>query len=211
MISAISSISQSNNYKQSFTGVVPVRVQIDGKEVYSEKLVRPAVLKLASILAGPVKNNEVLLNIIRKFGAVDMDYSVIKGINGYPKHFGQKKVQPSDHFRYIGKRHSHYLLTGKQAEKLKELGKEVGHEKEALKKRGMSESLDLKVAQGNYFGTINEFIRKQSLRLTESFNPETHQRMGEPVSLVIHLSSNKKYGEKGFKMQLEDISFTKTS
>ena len=211
MISAISPISQSNNSKPSFTSVVPVKVQIDGKDVYSEKLVRPAVLQLTAILGGPIKNNEKFLAIAKKFGLVDPDFSLTKAILGYPVLFGEKKVQPSNYFRYISKKHSHYLLTGKQAEKVKELGKEVGHEKEALKQRCQTESLDLKVAQSNYFGTINQFIRKQSLRLTESFNPETRERFGEPVSLVIHLSSNKKYGEKGFKMELNDISFTKSS
>lgn len=206
----ISAIGPADN-KTSFTSVVPVRVMIDNKEVYSDKLVRPAVLQFASILAGPVKNNERLINIIKKFGLADIDYSVTKGINGYPKLFGEKKVQPSNYFRYIFKKHSHYLFTGPQAQKVKELGKEVGIERKSAKLRGDSESLDLHVAQSNYYGAINEFLRKRVFRLTESFNPESHEKVGEPVSLVLQMSSNKKYGEKGFKMELEDISFTKSS
>lgn len=206
----ISAIHPTDN-KTSFTSVIPVKVIVDNKEVYSEKLVRPAVLKLASFLTGPAKNSALYTKIVKKFGLVDPDYSILKGMNGYPPTYGKKKAQPSDYFRYIFKKHAHYLLTGPQAKKVREEGRAIGIERKAAKQRGETESLDVKAAQANYFETINKFIRDKSLRLTESFNPDSKERQGATVSLVLHLTSNRKYGQKDYAMFIDDISFTKSS
>lgn len=210
MISAISPVSQNNSHKPTFTSVLPVKVRIDGREVYSEKNVRPAVLQLTAILAGPIKNNEKFLAIAKKFGLVDPDFHLTQAISGYPVLYGEKKVQPSNYFRFISKKHN-YLFTGEQAKNLRELGKTVGLERHAAKLRGDKDSLDLQIAQGKYYSAINQYIRSQILRVSESYNFNTREKEGAPVDLVIDMISNKKYGEKGFKMELNDISFTKSS
>jgi len=53
------------------------------------------------------------------------------------------------------------------------------------------------------------FLRSTKLRIKEGFVQETKQKIGEPVSLNLHLTSNQKYGEKSFKITLNDISFSK--
>lgn len=196
MISAI-------NSTPSFTGVVPVRVLIDGLETFDEKLIKSSCRQLGTILAGPNKTEEKL-SIIKKFAKYDKDYDLGKGIHGYPKH--HKTIHPSDFFRCIIDRGRTFLVTGPQAEIIKGFGKAVGAEKEACKMRGIKTSFDLVVAQRNYFRKITDFISASRLRMTEkSENPKEWN----PVTLVIKMKSNEKYGLSTFKMKPDDIEFIK--
>ena len=79
MISAIN-CSQQNNI--SFTSVVPVRVFIDGMETFNPKNLKYATHKLTSVLAGPAKNDNKKLKIIREFAKYDPDYNLELGYNG---------------------------------------------------------------------------------------------------------------------------------
>ena len=204
----ISAISDNN---PSFTSVVPVRVFIDGREAYSEKFVRPACRQLSTILAGPVKENETIkIAILKMFGAFDPEYNILYGISGYPKKFGQKNIQPSDYFSYTFDKNGHYFISGTQGEKLRELGHKIGIEQRTCKEHNVKTSFDLDVAKGKYWAAIKYFIRNKSLRLTENFDSDTGKKSGNPVTLILNMSSNKKYGLSTFKMKLESINFEKS-
>lgn len=200
-------LSAINNTNTTFTSVIPVRVRIDGKESYSEHFIKPACRKLSAILFGPTKpTDEKSLNIIKTFAEHDPDYCYNRGLSGHPNILG-KKAKPSDFFRYIYQKFEHYFLTGLQAENLKKFGKQVGNEKYNGKILDVDNSLDVKVAQGNYWGAIKNYIKNKSLRLTEFIDEKTGKRSGNPISLVIDMKSNGKYGLSTFKMDVDKISF----
>ena len=204
MISAIN-CSQQNNI--SFTSVVPVRVFIDGMETFNPKNLKYATHKLTSVLAGPAKNDNKKLKIIREFAKYDPDYNLELGYNGYPKRKNKKNVQPSDYFRCIFDKYGTFLFTGAQAEKLLEVGKSIGSEKVYCKTRKIQNSFDLQAAKQYYGFIIGNFMRSIKLRVKETFDPKTKIRSGKPVELHINMSSNKKYGLKTFKMGLNNIEF----
>lgn len=198
MISAI-------NSTPSFTGVVPVRVFVDGLETFDEKLIKTSCRQLSTILAGPNKT-EPKLSLIKKFAQYDKDYDLNKGIHGYPKKETHKSIHPSEFFRCVIDRGRTFLITEPQAGILKALGKAIGEEKEACKMRGIKNSFDLMVAKRNYGRKISDFISSAKLRMTEkSENPNKWN----PVTLLINMKSNEKYGLSTFKMKLDDINFIK--
>lgn len=200
-------LSAINNVNPSFTSVMPVRVRIDGKESYSEMFIRPACRKLSAILLGPTNNNEKANNIVKTFAKQDPDYKFNYGLSGHPRKNPLKKSKPSDYFRYICRNLEHYFITGVQAEKLKEYGKKVGNEKYAGKVLNVDNSFDIECARGNYWGSMKNYLKNKALRLTEKFNPVTGEKSGSPVSLVIDMKSNGKYGLSTFKMEIDKISF----
>lgn len=201
-------ISAINNNNPSFTSVMPVKVRVDGKESYSEYFIRPACRKLSAILLGPVnKNNEKELNIVKTFAEHDPDYNFNYGLLGHPKNKFDKKPKPSDYFRYICREFEHYFMTGLQAVNLKKFGKQVGNEKYNGKILEVDNNLDVKVAQGNYWRTIKNYIKNKKLRLTEFFDNKTGNKSGSELALVIDMKSNGKYGLSTFKMDIDRISF----
>ena len=189
-----------NNYSPNFTSVMPVRVKIDGKESYSEYFIRPACKKLSAILLGPTaKNDEKKLNIIKTFAQHDPDYNFNLGLSGHPNTKSGKKAKPSDYFKYFTQKFEHFFMTGKQAENLKKYGKQVGNEKYTGKILDVDNSFDVEVARDNYWGSLRNYIDKKIYRLKDESK--------NPVSLVIDMTSNKKYGQSGFKMDVDKVSF----
>lgn len=204
-------LSAINNNNPSFTSVIPIRVFIDNMESFSPKLTRAATRQLTTTLAGPVKGDSKKYDIIRKFAQRDPDYDFLQGVKGYPRAWNQKHVQPSDYFRCIIDESGSYLFTGLQAKKLKELGELLGKAQQVCKAKNISTSFDVHNAKRSYGFNIMNFLRSTKLRITESFDKETKQKIGEQVSLNLHLSSNQKYGQKNFKITLNDISFSKVN
>ncbi len=206
----LSAINQSKQNNTSFGSVVPLRVYIDGMETFNRQLLKSASHQLTSVLAGPAKNDSKKLKIIREFAKHDPDYNIEYGFHGYPKKKNQKNIRPSDYFRCIFDMFSGgrgFLFTGAQAEKLLELGKSIGSEKAACKSRNLSNSFDLQAAKHHYGFVIGNFIRSLKLRIKESFDINTKIRLGKPVEMHINMVSNKKYGQTGFKMELDSIDF----
>ena len=201
-------LASVNNNKTSFTSVVPIRVFLDNTEVFSPKYIRSATQQLTGVLAGPAKNNEKSLSIIRKFAQHDPDYDFGLGLNGYPKLKQSKKALPSDYFRCIIDQAGTFLFTGLQAKKLREIGESLGKAQQACKAQNVQSSYAVQNAKRNYGFSIMNYLRSFKLRVTEGFNRETKQKTGSPVVLNLHLSSNKKYGQSNFKMTLDDISFS---
>ena len=204
----ISAFDKRLNNKASFTSVVPVRVFVDGMETFNQKNIRAACRQLSATLTGPAKNDAKKINIIKEYAKFDPDYKFEYGLNGYPKQWNKKNMQPSDYFRCIADNTRSYLFTGDQANKLKELGKAVGQEQQACKARKIANSFDLQVAKRNYGFTIANFIRSTKLRIRETFDIITKQKTGKQVELNIHMSSNGKYAQSNFKMFLDNITFS---
>lgn len=204
-------LSAIKNNEPSFTSVIPVRVFVDGMETYNSKNIRTACHQLSTILAGPARNNQHKLNLIQQFAKYDPDYNLQAGINGYTRLPDGRKTQPSDYFRCICDETQSFLFTGLQAIKLKELGKSVGKEQSACKARKIPNSFDLMEAKRKYGYAIANFIRSKKMRIYENFNRTTREASGAPVTLNINMNSNGKYGLTTFKINLDSISFTKSS
>lgn len=172
-------ISAVNN-SPNFTGVVPVRVFVDGRQTFDEKLIKSATRKLTSALIKPQENP----NLTELFSKFDPQYK--KG--GYPQ-----DARPSDFFRLIIDRYrGTFLTTGQQTERLNELGKDIGKEKALCRERRTAESLDLIVAKRKYFDVISAFLSSAQLRLRDVNNNL------RPVVLNIYMKGKK----------LENILFT---
>ena len=65
----------------------------------------------------------------------------------------------------------------------------------------------MEVAKDNYWKTLRNYVKNKIHRLTESYDPKTEIKFGKPVSLVINMKSNGKYGQSNFKMDVDSISF----
>ena len=141
------------NSQQTFLGVVPIRVFIDGMETFDEKLIKSSCHKLSNILTSPQKYPE----FAKKYAEYDSQYKLIN----------YKKGKPSDFFRCIFDRRGKFFVSGKQAEILKEKGKAVGFEKKICKEKGVLNSFDLIVAQKKYWKSISDILSSLKLRLTD--------------------------------------------
>lgn len=147
-------ISAVNN-SPNFTGIVPLRVFVDGQQKFEPSIVRSATKKLTSALIKPKENPE-LAELFKKY---DPQYR--KG--GYPQN-----AKPSDFFRLIIDRYRGvFLATGNQASLLNELGKNIGREKALCKERRTDRSLDLLVANQKYSDAIATMLSSANLRLCE--------------------------------------------
>lgn len=207
MISAI----QYNNIPQTtFTSVMPVKVHLDGIETFDVNIIKPACRQLGNILIGPAKDTKNI-NIIKYFAHFDRDYNAHYGISGFAKVFNKKKTIPSEHFRYVHDRFGDFFITGPQAKTLNKLGKIIGLRQQECNIRKIPDSQELKIAKENYWDAINNFITNSNIKATEYYSEKDGRRLGNPVTLIINMISNKKYGKSNFKMELENICFEKTN
>lgn len=195
----------ATNSNISFKSVVPVKVFIDGMETFDKKNIKSACRKLSNVLAGTTKR----LDISDTFAKFDPDYKSYFARTGYPKITSGENPQPSDFFRCIDGGSQMYIFTGNEAFKLRELGKKIGSNKTECKHRNIQNSFDLHTAKRLYGSTIMNFLRSAKLRITEGFDNLTGIKYGRPVTLQINMSSNGKYGLSTFKMNIDNIEFSK--
>lgn len=174
----ISSINNSPN----FTGIVPVRVFVDGERTFEPKLVKSAVRQLTSTLATPQKNIDAA-NLFSKFDPQ------------YRKSVFAPKTKPSDFFKLIiDKYRGIFLATGEQTRHLNKLGKNINIEKMRCRERRVDSSLDLQAAKNKYGDTLSTMLSSAQLRLCEISD------VWHPVTLNISIKNKK----------LEKVQFTST-
>lgn len=182
-------ISVVNN-SPNFTGIVPVRVFIDGHETFDKKVVKSATRQLTSALMKPSENNK-LAAIFAKFDS------------GYLKSNFNKMKYPSDYFRFIVSEYMDYFLTtGKETKYIRTLRRKIGYEKRNCLDFGVNESRALDNARKKYNNVISQMLSSDELRLKDK------KKHSKPIVLNIGMNSNGKYGFSNFKMKLENISFT---
>ncbi len=180
-------ISAVNN-SPNFTGIVPIRVFVDGHETFDQKVVKSATRQLTSALMKPKENK----HLTDTFAKVDTEY--------LKKDFKLMKY-PSDYFRFITSEHYDYFLaTGKETDYIKTLGRKIGFEKRNCLEQGVQESRPLEYAKKEYSGVISRMVSSDSLRMKD-------KKSNNPVTLIIDMISNGKYGFSDFKMKLKDIQF----
>ena len=195
----------------SFTGVVPVRVYIDGREAIDSQNVQKGCRKLIELLAGPLKNNNHAQKIGRRFAQTDKDYNYARAMTGYQCRVYENgrpvKKTASNYFRFINKQGRNFLITGPQAEILAQTGKALGLAKAAANMTASKDSFELFTEKNNYSDWINKIISNRVLRMREGYDSATRKNTGNETVLDIFLKSNQKYGKKTFKMEVETIDF----
>ena len=194
----------NNNYnKQNFTSVMPMKIFIDGKISGSEDNIHRATIKLTEILKGPAKNDEKKLSIIRKFAQHDRDYSYESGYLGFSGEKGKL-------FRNIIDKTCAYFFTGPQAETMNKIGRKIGPAKGNGKARfENTNTFEAKALAHQYFEQARNFIANQKIKIREFLDPKTRQYSGNELTLNIYTKSSGVYGKKGFKLDVEDIEFSR--
>lgn len=180
---------------QNFTGVVPFKVVIDGKPSTDPKNIQKAGRMLIKLLAGPTEKSDTDKFIALKFAKADKDYNYNTGVKGYIR---TKFQVASDFFRCIKDGHNWYIITGKQAEKLKELGKNLGLARQMENDLNVKNSFELHAAKRNYGNFIHNCIHNQHARAKLD---------NKPVTLEIKTTSSGTYGKKSFKLKIDEINW----
>ncbi len=165
-------ISAVNN-SPNFTGIVPLRVFVDGEQKFDPTIVRSATRKLTSALSKPDENPK----LAELFSRFDPQYKK----SGF-----SQNAKPSEFFQLIiDKYRGIFLATGEQTRHLNELGKDIGREKALCKERRADSSLDLLLAKRKYSNTISTMLSAANLRLCEITD------RWRPVTLNINIQGKK--------------------
>ncbi len=195
----------------SFTGVVPLRVYIDGREAIDSENIQKGCRKLIEVLAGPVKNDELKTKIATKFAHFDKDYDYARAKNGYKCKAYEKgiliKKTASNFFRFITNQGKNFLITGPQAEQLAHAGKNLGVAKADANLTAAKDSFEVYEAKQIYRHLISKITSNRAIRIRQGYDPKTKIKTGSETILNIYLKSNQKYGKKNFKMDVDNIEF----
>jgi len=104
-----------------------------------------------------------------------------------------------------------YLFTGSQAQALDKLGKKIGPEKAAGKKRcGTTKTFEAQNRAHQYFDKIMQLINdNMNAHMSETITPTTRDYKGRKLGLQIEAKSQGKFDKKGFKVIIDRIIFRK--
>jgi len=189
---------QVDNYAQpksnmSFGKVIKLKVFIDDLPSTDEKRIRKATRELVSILQKH-KSHPKADVFIKTFKENVPDYSipVSKVDEQYPI------------IRNLIDRVSQFLFTGKEADQLNPLAKQIGIVKGKGKELvGTAKTYEAKLTAKKYFAEARSFINNPNLRLRESNYP------GEQLELRIYTKGKGNPESKNFKLELDEIMFRK--
>lgn len=192
-------ISRINN-SPNFSGVTPVRIYQNGKEVLDNSVVRNTCSKLIKAFGGPLENK--YKPAAAQFAVRDPEYTYSIALRGYPNTFIKKDSVPSDYIKTIyDKNNRGYLVTGELSQRLSEYGHEIGKaSKDAAKKEQ---------AIQKYFDFVKQIGNNLRYRIKEAFNKFSNEKYGEFEEMVVDITT-KPYKSKGKtveKVTLQNISF----
>jgi hypothetical protein len=185
----------------SFTSVLPARVFIDGNPSTDAENIKRAVRALSEILFKP-SNDSKTAEIKHVFSEYDRDFHSVESAED-KSNVLRTRVLRSDGISY--------LFTGPQAQKLDELGREIGPAKaKGLRIFGTTKTFEAMSKVRDYFGKIRQFIDSNMVsHVHERINPQTRAYEGEKLGLHIHAKSEGTPGKKGFKLTIDNIFFRK--
>ena len=202
-------VSATNNI--SFTGVIPVRILKDGKEVFDKNIVRKACLEVIDGLAGPLKDKPEFKSPAAQLAAMDSDYKYVRAFHGYSRVFSESKFTPSNFFKIIfDKIGRAYIVTGKASDTLSDLGKAIGRAKRDCKICNIENSPALEAAKNNYWEYLKKVGNNLDLRIKEAFAPSTLQKFGKYQQMDVQITTkpHKVKGKEDTKVILENICFS---
>ena len=202
----------SVQYNPTFSGVVPVKVHIDGKEAIDSVNIQKGCRKLIETLAGPIEKSPEKQRLCKIFAQFDKYYNfnrALKGYTCYISEYGRLVKKTASHFfRYVNWRDKNYIVTGRPAELLAESGRGLGLAKSIANSSNHPDSYEVMYAKQIYKDNINKIISNRGLRIREGFDRLTRKNTGDETILNIFLTSNGKYGKSTFKLKLDNIMFS---
>ena len=197
-INSLNNFSKSQNRQNtlkrpSFKSVIPCKVFINGEISKSKKINKKVIRILSKILTDPLGTIEEELVKLRFFQDRDFRWKPDGNENG-------KKVRC-----WIGKETS-FLFTGKNAEELDELGKEIGPAKhDAIKATGTAKSKDVDNKTKAYFKKKMSLITSNEQdRIKEKTNPVTKEYEGKLLGL--HVDT---FTDTSGEIHINDVHFRK--
>ena len=193
----------------NFTGVIPVRVFQNGKEVLEKNLVRKTCLEVINGLAGPIKDKPQFKQTAAMLSVMDHDYKFARAFHGYSRVIADKKLTPSDFFKIIFDRFGRgYIVTGKQSDKISELGHQIGIAKRECNIYNTATSPKLEAAKKNYWNYIEQIGNNLDLRIKEAFSPATLEKFGKYQQMNVQINTKTTKSKSLPKIILEKINFS---
>lgn len=188
-----------------FTGVLPVRVMVDGTYVTSPELIKKSCRQMVDLLTTcPKVKGDEQYNAMLQYLRRDYDYDPRDIVD---KRWVNPKLCASNFIRTVHNQGRTYFLTGVDADAMNIVGKNVGIAKSQCRKQGISDSFESEQARKTYKSTIDNILRCKSSRVSESCDRSRRARMGSPVEMIIKMVSNGKYGKKAFKIKFQNVEF----
>ncbi len=198
-------VSGINNV--NFTSVIPIRVFDEDKEIQNPDTVKKACEKVTKILAGPVRECPQNTEFIKKLALMDPEFSAQRSWNGYCNK--AEKETPSLYFKIVfDKNNQAYIFTGKDAQELSRIGREIGRAKRDCNENGVKTSDRLEYMQNQYFNAIREILKDNSHRLKEEYTSITKRKVGNFSELQLQISTkpNKRDADKK-DVTLHNVTF----
>ncbi len=195
----------------NFTGVVPVRVIKNGKEILDKEIVRKTCLELVKELSGPLADNEKYQSFAAQLSVRDSDYSYINAYKGYTQILPGGKLTPSSFFKILfDQQNRGYLVTGRASEIMSELGKLIGKAKRECNFLGVPDSPRLLDARKNYWDTYQDIVNNMNLRIKEAFSPRTLKKYGkyQQIDATISTKPQKLKEKTETKVNIENLDFS---
>lgn len=201
----VNSVRQNQAQKVNFTSVIPTKVFIDGLPSADPENLKRAVVATTKILTKPYKGNEKFKQIILNFSRVVRDFK-----------YNSEGAKSGEVLRNnINEYGGVFLFSGAQAQKLHKPAKLIGPEKTSgLISHGTVKTFEVHALGTQYGKSINSFINDFKLRLTETiFGRGVSGKVtkGDPLEMHIHAKSIGTFGKRGFKLDIDRISFEKVN
>ncbi len=191
----------------AFTGVIPVKVLLEGKPVNNTKIVHKTCNEVVKILSGPLCDTPQFKPAAAQLATADSDYNFFRAFYGYASK--QSKTKPSDYFKIIMDQYNYgYLVTGKPVEIISELGKKIGKAKQECNQLKKADSPKLIEAKNNYWKCIHKIKDSIGLRIRETFDPATLTKHGKFQQMNINISLKPIKHNTDNKIIIESINFS---
>lgn len=202
--------------KVNFTGVIPVKVHINGTPSTEPRHIRQACNRVVKLMAGPAdfKHKE----FYKQLATMDNEYSLNRALRGYCHNYrdGYGRViseKPSDYFKTIFNLSNDrgYITTGQDSVDISIIGKRIGIAKLRCNESGFVESCEHRDTLSRYKELVNGIINDLKRRVTASVQEDLFTTKKKPVTLNIYATA--KPGKDPLKdlykdMKIDNLQFT---
>ncbi len=199
------------NNNISFSGVIPVKVILDGKETLNKKIVHKACQNAVKGLSGPLREKPDFKVAAAQLSVMDNDYKYARAFFGYDRLIPDQKLTASKFFKIIFDKHNRgYIVTGKPSENLSDLGRQIGLAQRECNEYNVSTSPKLEQAKKNYWQYVADVGNNLLYRIRETFIPNTLEKAGNYQQMNLNVSAKpvKRKGAEDFKVTIDSITFS---
>lgn len=198
---SITNLSNNKYNNPNFGSIIPVKVFIDGDPSVSKANTARALRQLTSLLFEQSSSTDaVAIKAKKTMEKFDKDYVDPKGEGKKHSLFRNRSLNGMS-----------YFFTGKQAEQLNLIGKQIGPAKgRGLDDYNTTETAEAKALGSQYAKIVWTFITANSkFKIRESIDPVTGGYKGNEIGLCIFTESNGRVGKRDCKLTIKDVLFRK--